>query len=89
MICYLHGCIDARLNDDVEFIWLGNAVTDPGLAPWGRKGIVVSDFKWAGLEEAHKLQELARERCNALTWATPGEGGHHCSAGGRRVRRRG
>jgi hypothetical protein len=73
VICYLHGCIDARLNDDVEFIWLGNAVTDPDLAPWGRKGIVESDYKWAGLEEAHKLQELARERWNALTWVTLGE----------------
>jgi hypothetical protein len=72
VICYLHGCIDARLDGDVQFIWLGNAVTDPELAPWGRKGIVEEDFAWAGLEEAHKLQELARDRWNALTWTALG-----------------
>lgn len=69
VICYLHKCIDARLDDDVKFIWLGNAVTDPDLAPWGRKGIVEEDFPWPGLEDAHKLQELARDRWNSLTWA--------------------
>jgi hypothetical protein len=72
VICYLHECIDARLNDEVKFIWLGNAVTDPEMAPWGRKGIVESDFPWPGLEDAHKQQELARKRWNALTWLALG-----------------
>ncbi|ACL42408.1 hypothetical protein Achl_4457 (plasmid) [Pseudarthrobacter chlorophenolicus A6] len=72
-ICYLHGCIDARLGEDVKFIWLGNATAHPEFGPWGRKGIHEGDFKWAGLEEAFRLQEIAKERWSSLTWAEVGE----------------
>lgn len=71
-ICYLHGCIDGRLDDDVKFIWLGNTIANPDLGPWGRKAINPEDFAWAGLEAAHKLQEIARERWDAMTWAALG-----------------
>lgn len=56
----------------MKFIWLGNAIANPDLGPWGRKGINTEDFTWAGLEDAHKLQEIARERWGPLTWATLG-----------------
>jgi hypothetical protein len=70
-ICYLHGCIDARLDTKkgVKFIWLSNAPKNPEHGPWDRKGIHEGDFEWAGLEEAYANQTEAKDKWSAVTWA--------------------
>lgn len=68
VICYLHGCIDARLDENVKFVWLGNATAYPDLGPWGRKGIHEGDFEYAGLEEAFGRQLEAKDVWKSMTW---------------------
>lgn len=75
-ICYLHGCIDGRLNveKDVRFVWLGEGRDDAvGLGPWGRKGLHPGDAgKIPGYAEAYKAQGEAIKSWTPVTWAELG-----------------
>ena len=74
-ICYLHGCIDERLDiaKGVKFIWLSNAPKHPEYGPWDRKGIHEGDFGVAGLEEAYAKQAEAKDKWTAVTWEGLGD----------------
>jgi hypothetical protein len=76
-ICYLHGCIDGRLDvkNGVRYVWLGEGRTDTeGLGPWGRKGLHPGDAgKIPGYEAAYKAQGEAIKSWAPVTWVELGK----------------
>lgn len=76
-ICYsLHTCVDERLDESVEYVWLGNPVDVEVLAqygPWARKGIHEGDFDYEALKACFVEQEIAKGKWKSATWTDLGE----------------
>lgn len=65
VICYTHGCTNARLDASVKFLWLGLGLGKDG-SPWGRKGVNEDDA--SHLAHALAEQEKARPLWHPIAW---------------------